>query len=406
MDSPLSELLARSMRTSLCFAPSAAERELAEAVEAFARDHVAPQAAERSRRGAFSADLWRAAAEFGLTGAGVTDQAATSGPPARWAPALPLCLVLEALQYGGGDGGFTLSVGAHLVLCALPVARFSTADQRARLLPGLIDGSLVGALAITEPGHGSDSAGIEAAAAECEGGYRLTGVKTYVSNGSIADVIIVLARTRPGTLGFGLTALLVEPATMPGVTATSLALSGYRSACISRLEFDSVTVPRANVLGRVGAGFHTVARHCFELEQSVMLAPEVGEMRRCLDLCLDFAAGRDTANGKLITLGQTQRRLADMAVRLETARMAVYRSAWEQDAGGRAKVWGPLAKKVVAQNALRNAADAIQLMGAAGALEDGPIARSLAEASLAGIAGGTTELHEQALVAALVQERR
>ncbi|MGP3999316.1 acyl-CoA dehydrogenase family protein [Streptomyces sp. 8N706] len=384
------------------FSLSAAERRLHEAIARFARTTVAPGATERIRNRVFDPGVWTAAAEFGLTGMGVESDSERGFRPSA---AFPLVLALEALQFAGEDSGFTLALAAHTALCEMPIAAFGTVEQRRRHLPGLVSGDRIGALAVSEPGHGSDATRVTTeASATDDGGYLLSGVKSYVSNGSLADVVIVLARTAPGDLGFGLTALLVEPRTMAGVTSRDLPLSGYRSCPVSQLEFDTVRVPASHVLGRPGAGFHTVARRVFAWEQSVMLGPEIGEMQRCLDACVEFAAQRGTPDGPLAGLGQTQRRLASMKTRLETARMAVHRSAWEQDAGVRGSAWGPLTKKIVAENALDNATDAMQIFGAAGGLEDGPIARTLHDARLAGIAGGSIELQEQALTAALVKE--
>lgn len=390
------------MSSALSFSLSDGERELVERVSAFARAEVAPGAEERIRERRFDRELWRRAAEAGLTGIGLEGDAADPRPRV-----LPACLALEALQAEGGDGGFSLSVAAHVALCVFPLARLGSAEQRRELLPRLASGEAIGALAITEPGHGSDATGIETTAVAVEGGgYRLDGVKAYVTNGSVADVLVVLARSGPGDLGFGLSAFLVEPRTSASVHADDVRLAGFHSARISTVTLRATPVPADRLLGRSGAGFHTVARVCFDLERSIMLAPVVGEMRRCLDVCLDYASTRRSGGHAIVTHGQVQRRLAGMKTRLESARWAVYRAAWEQDEGIRDPASGPIAKKVVAEAALANAADAIQVMGAAGALEDGPVARSLHEARLAAIAGGTIELQEQALVAAMIDRRR
>ncbi len=341
--------------------------------------------------------MWRRAAEFGLAGRGVA--------PGRLPRALPLTLALEALQHGGGDSGFSLAVGAHLALCVLPVARFGSAALRERVLPRLVAGEWIGALAVSEAGHGSDAAAATTAATAVPGGYRLDGVKSFVSNGPVADVLLVLARTAPGDLGFGLTVLAVEPGATSGVAVREQPLSGYRSCRVGEVRFESAFVPEDAVLGRRGAGLHQVARFCFQLERSVLLGPELGEMRRCLDLCVDVAVRRDTAAGPLIRLGQTERTLATMAARMESARLTAHRSAWQQDGAEPDRWWGPLAKKLVAEAALANAADAVHLCGADAAVAGSPVEYTLADAGLAGLAGGTTELQEQAVVAALAAAR-
>lgn len=393
----LSDLVAAAEpRLDLADTPSG--RALYDAVHSFAADVVAPGAAARAGDRRFERDVWRAAARFGLAG----EDIAAPGEPVR---TLPLLLVLEALQHGGGDSGFSLAVGAHLGLCTLPVARFGTAALRARVLPRLASGEWIGAFAVSEAGHGSDVAATTATATAVPGGYRLDGVKSFVSNGSVADVVLVLARTAPGDLGFGLTVLAVETGATSGMTVRDQPLSGYRGCPVGEIGFASTFVPEDAVLGRKGAGLHQVARFCFELERSVLLGPELGEMRRCLDFCVDTALRRDTSAGPLIRLGQTQRTLATMKARLEAARLAAHRSAWQQDGPERDSWWGPVAKKLVAEAALANAADTVHLCGADAATKGSPIEYTLADAGLAGLAGGTTELQEQAITTALAAMR-
>ena len=396
-------LIAGGTESGLRFALSDREEDLRRRVEEFARAVVAPGAEDRIRERRFEPSIWSRASELGLARIAVGDD---HEPAAR--RTVPICLALEALQAGGGDGGFSLSLAAHVALCLIPLATFGSADQRRRFVPGLASGDQIGGLAISEPGHGSDVTGLETTAEQVEGGFRLRGVKTYVTNGSIADVVIVLARTGGGGggLGFGLTAFLVEPRSTPGVQIVEQRLAGFRSCPIARVEMSDALVPEVQVLGRPGAGYHTVARKCFDLERSIMLAPVVGEMQRCLDEALEFAYTRRSGDRRIVTFGQIQRRLADMRTRLESARWSLYRSAWVQDEGVQDLSSGPIAKKIVAEAALANAADAIQVMGAAGADEDGPVARALHDARLVGIAGGTLELQEQALVAAMVDARQ
>ena len=336
-----------------------------------------------------------------MTGMGLGDPAQDAVPRTG-----PVCLALEALQAGGGDSGLSLSLAAHLALCLLPIAIFGSPDHRRRYLPPLASGRWIGGLAISEPAHGSDATGLETSARAVDGGFSLQGMKSYVTNGSVADVLVVLARTGKGDLGFGLTAFVVEPRTTPGIIIEDVRLSGFRSCRISNVEFAGAIVPASQVLGRLGAGFHTVARRCFDFERSITLAPVVGEMQRSLEHCIGFASSRRSGRAPIVSFGQVQRRLANMRARLDSARWALYRCAWEQENGIANACTGPATKKIIAEGALRNAADAIQVMGAAGALEDGPVARSLHDARLVSIAGGTLELQEQSLVAAMLDEHR
>ena len=388
--------------SGISFGFSDDEERLRNRVEAFAAAAVAPGAVERDREARFDLEIWRQAAGAGLAGLAVPAEHGGGG-----AGVVATCLAFEALQRAGGDAGLSFALAAHLALCAVPVWLHGTAEQKSRFLPALCAGRAIGGYAATEPNAGSDATAVETTATRRDGGYEISGIKSYVTNGSVADVLVVLARTspEPKPFGLGLTCFLVEPAKTPGVVIEEdLDTSGYRSCRVSRLRFDRALVPESNRLGPEGRGFQRVALACADWERSVMIAPVVGEMRRALDACVEFALERKAGGQPIAGLQLIQGMIAEMRARLEAARWAVYRVAWLQDNSLPVEVEGPLAKHLVAEGALQNAAQAIQIFGGAGYLRGSPVERTLRDAKLAAIGGGTHEIQKLALASAVFRE--
>ncbi|HEY0514080.1 MAG TPA: acyl-CoA dehydrogenase family protein [Thermoanaerobaculia bacterium] len=388
--------------SGISFGFSETEERLRHRVEAFAAAAVAPGAVARDRDARFDPGIWRQAAESGLTGIALPEAYGGGG-----ASVVATCLALEALQRAGGDSGLSFAVAAHLILCAVPIWLHGTAEQKNRFLPDLCAGRSIGAYAATEPNAGSDATAVETTAVRREGGYEISGIKTFVTNGSLADVVVVLARTsaEPKPFGLGLTCFLVEPKRTPGVIVEEdLDPCGYRSCRVSRLRFDRAFVPESGRLGEEGRGFHRVALTCADWERSAMIAPVVGEMRRSFDACVEFALDRKAGGQPIAGLQMIQAIIAEMRGRLEAARWAVYRVAWLQDNALPRDVEGPLAKHLVAEGAMQNAVQAVQVFGGAGYLRGSPVERTLRDAKLAAIGGGTHEIQKLALASAVFRE--
>lgn len=402
MGSEATRLFANIKGSGISFALSQEERSLGSEVERLARSVVSPGAVARDREARFDPEIWRELAAFGLTGIGIPTTFGGSG-----AGVLSTCLALEAFQKGGGDSGLTFSLALHLALCAFPIWLFGTEEQRKKYLPRLCSGEWVGGYAVSEPAAGSDVTALETTASRVGDRYEVNGVKTFVGNGSIADVLLVLARTGSGAgpFGMGLTCLLIEPKTTPGVLVEDdLDTCGYRSCPVSRIRFERVSVPASNRLGEEGKGFQKVALQCFDWERSVMIAPVVGEMERSFDECVKYSLQRKVRRQPIASLQMIQDKIAEMRSRLEAAKWAVYRVAWLQDQGLPHDVEGPLAKHVVAEAAMSNAIQAVQIFGGLGYLRNSPVERTLRDAKLAAIGGGTQELQKLALAMAVYKE--
>jgi butyryl-CoA dehydrogenase len=402
MSSATARYFASVGESDISFEFSAEEKRFVAEVEKLARSRIAEGAAARDSDARFDMELWHALAEFGLTGMGVPTTYGGAGTGV-----FLTCLALEALQRGGGDSGLTFSLAAHLAICTLPIWMFGTEDQRKKYLPKLCSGEWIGSYAATEPLAGSDGAAIDTVAVRAGTGYELNGLKTFVTNGAIADVLIVLTRTashaRP--FGLGLTCFIVEPKRTAGVVVQEkLDTSGYRSCPVSNIRFDRAYVPESQMLGSEGRAFHTISSQCLDWERSIMVAPVIGEMQRSLAACVSYSLERKVHGKPLASLQMIQSKIAEMRSDLEAARWAVYRVAWLQDRGLPHDLEGPLAKHTAADAAINNAIHAIQIFGGLGYLRGSPVERTLRDAKFAAIGGGTQELQKLALANAVFKE--
>jgi alkylation response protein AidB-like acyl-CoA dehydrogenase len=366
----------------------------------FARQVIEPGAAQRDREGRFDRGVWDRVAEQGLCGLPIAERWGGSG-----ADALTTGLALEALAYGGHDAGLMLSLGAHLVIGAKPIELHGTEDQKARYLPKLASGEWVGAFGISEPDAGSDTAAITTSARRDGGSWVLNGTKTFITNGPICDVFTVVARSHPdASSGHAMTAFILERGT-PGLSVGAvLDKMGNRSSPTSEMVLDDVRVGDEQRLGNEGSALWSIAFECFDWERTVMLGSSIGGMARTLDDCVTYASQR-RAFGKPIAHHQAiAHKLADMKIRLETARLVLRHATWLKDQGRPHQVEASMAKAYVAECATRNAEDAIQLHGGWGYIKDFPVERAWRDAKLVSLGGGTSEIQKLVIARALLGE--
>lgn len=362
----------------------------AASVRAFAEDVVAPEAGARDREGRFDRAVWDACGRVGLCGLPVPTEYGGSG-----ADVLTTGLALEALQYGGRDSGLNLSLGAHLTIGAMPIALHGSEEQKRAWLPGLASGERIGAFAITEPGAGSDTASITTRAVRRGDTYVIDGAKTFITNGSIADVVTVVAVTDPDApAGQRMSAFLV-PTDTPGFrVGGDLVKMGNRSSPTSELFLDGVEVHESQVLGTPGAALWEVAFECFDWERTCMIASAIGGMERTLDDSVAYAKQREAFGRPIARFGAIQEKVADMRIRLEAARLLQRRAAWLKDEGREHQVEASVAKAFVGEAAVASALDGVQLFGGWGYIQDFPVERGLRDAKLTTIGGGTTEVQK------------
>ena len=360
---------------------------LRQSVIEFAQNEILPGAAERDAEARFDRDLWDKAAAQGLMGLPYPEEYGGGG-----ASVVTTSVAGEALGYGGFDSGFCLSWGAHVVIGGVPIWQLGTEEQKNKYLPKIASGEWISGLGLTEPEAGSDAAGIKTTAVKKGDYYVLNGSKTFITNGPIGDVFVVLASTDKEKRSAGITGFIVEKG-FPGFSVgKEIEKMGNRSSPTSELIFEDCQVPVENMLGEENKGFMQVAMATLEWERSVMLASAVGVMEMQLEKCIEYAKQRYQFNRPISSFQAVQFMLADMKMWLETSRWILYKVAWNKDAGIMDPLMASLSKLHITEVAMKAAHNAIQIHGGYGYTKDYAVERSIRDAQLGVIGGGTSEI--------------
>lgn len=355
-------------------AVAARERELS-------ADHVAQDEAA-----AFSWEKWRLVRELGMPGLPFPEEWGGLGQ------SLPTTLyVLEGLGEHCRDAGLSFSLTTTMASTGVALERFGTDEQKRNHLPGVCSGDLMGAHAITEPDSGSDALRMATRADRDGAGFLLNGNKIFVSNGPVADVFVVYARTRPGGGPLGITAFLVHRGT-PGLTVGGpVKKMGLRTSPLSELSFDDCRVPASAVLGRVGGGF-MVLDHVMKREILFTFVVNLGEMKHRLDRCREYARTR-RAFGKPIGAHQAvQHRIVDMHIRLETARKWLYDTAERLAAGEDVTTDLAITKLLVSESNLSSSLAAVSVFGGHGYMVENGLEKEVRNAVAGTLYSGTSDI--------------
>jgi alkylation response protein AidB-like acyl-CoA dehydrogenase len=374
------------------FSLSPEQEQLYASMRRLAAEVVAPGAAERDKDGRWDAGMWQRLAQAGVAGMPIPQALGGSG-----GSILDCCLVNEALAEGGHDGGLNLSLGAHWVIGAVPIWLHGTPELQQRWLPGLCDGTLMAAWASTEPEAGSDSAAIRTTAVRDGEDYVLNGTKIFITNGPIADVCTVLAKTDKGA-----TAFVVDTRTPGFLVGRELDKLGCRSSPTAEIHLQDCRVPAGSILSVEGEALWRVAFECFDWERTVMLAGVVGGMRATLDQAIRYAKERQQFGKPIAHFQAVAHKLADMEINYQVCRNAVYKAAWLKQEGRPHSVEASVAKVLVGRLSVESALEAVQIHGGYGYLRDFPAERALRDAKLASIGGGTTEIQKMIISRAIL----
>jgi hypothetical protein len=353
----------------------------------FAREVLNKDVTERDRAQEFSRDLWKRCGEIGIQGLPVSEEYGGSG-----LDPLSCAVALEALGYGCHDGGLVFSLCAHLLSCVVPVFEFGTDAQKRRYLPGLCDGTLVGVHAMSEPGSGSDAFALKTRAEIDGAGYRINGTKTFISNGPVADLVIVFALTDPkkGYYG-GVTAFLVERTT-PGFQVTQrFEKMGLRTSPLGELAFENVYVPGEAVLGAVGAG-SGIFTHAMDWERTCLFAAHIGTIDRLVERSIAHARTRSQFGQAIGKFQAISHRIVDMKVALEAARLLTYRAASRIGRTRTVSMDAAMTKLFVSEALVKTALDTIQIHGGYGYMTEYEVERALRDAVGSTIYSGTSEM--------------
>ena len=374
---------------------SAEQLELQRAVREFAAGSLNDDIAARTDNGEFRRDLWKACADFGILGMPLPAAFGGSGQD------LPTTvLAMEALGYACRDQGLLFSIHAHLWAVTMPVLAFGEPAVREEIMPKLIDGSLIGAHAMSEPDSGSNSYALRTTARREGDAYVLNGTKTFVSNGPVADVFVIFATVNKARGMWGITGFLADRET-PGLACSPpFRKMGLSTSPMSEVILEDCVIPVSRRLGKEGQG-HAIFNHSMAWERTCILASQLGGMEHQLDTCLRYVKERVQFGKPIGDFQLVASRIVDMKLRLETSRLLLYRAAWKQSVGEDITMDAAMVKLYLSECAVQSALDAIQVHGGYGYMADFGVERDLRDAVGGMLYSGTSEIQRLVIARAM-----
>ncbi|MFY8092448.1 MAG: isovaleryl-CoA dehydrogenase [Niveispirillum sp.] len=369
---------------------------LRDAVASFSADEIAPRAAEIDRTDQFPMDLWKKMGDLGVLG--VTAEEEYGGAGMGYVEHM---VAMEEISRASASVG--LSYGAHSNLCVNQIRLNGNSDQKGRYLPKLISGDFVGALAMSEPGAGSDVVSMRLRADKKGDRYVLNGTKMWITNGPDADVLVVYAKTDPEAGPRGITAFLVEKGFKGFSVAQKLDKLGMRGSHTGELVFEDCEIQEENVLGRLNGGVG-VLMSGLDYERAVLAAGPLGIMQACLDVVVPYIHERKQFGQAIGEFQLIQGKVADMYVALNSCRAYVYAVGRAADAKRITRKDAAGAILLAAEKATQLALDAIQILGGNGYINEYPTGRLLRDAKLYEIGAGTSEIRRMLIGRELFKE--
>ncbi len=359
---------------------------LRDSIVDFARRELGDDLIARDRAGELSRALWAKCAGFGILGLPIPEELGGSG-----LDVLTTMLAMEALGYGCKDNGLIFALNAQMWAVQTPILRFGSAEQTARYLPKLVAGQCIGAHGMTEPDSGSDAFALSTTATRQDESYVLTGTKTFISNAPLADVFLVFATVKKARGFLGITAFLIEKGT-PGLSVgRPIEKMGLRTSPMSEVVLADCQVPVAQRLGAEGNG-GTIFNHSMGWERCCILASYVGTMQRLVESTVAYARTRRQFGKPIGHFQAVAHRVVDMQLRLEAARLLLYKAGWLRSRGEPAGLEVAMAKLAISEAAVRSGLDAVQLRGGYGYTTEFEVERDLRDALGSRIYSGTSEI--------------
>ena len=365
---------------------TAEQIQLREMVRGFADKELAPYADQIDRENGFKGlrEFWKKLGSLGLHGITAPERYGGSGMGY-----LEHCVVMEEISRA--SGAIALSYGAHSNLCINQLVRNGSEQQKEQYLPKLISGEHIGALAMSEPGSGSDVVSMKLRADKKGDYYVLNGSKFWITNGPDADVLVVYAKTEPTKGAQGITTFIIERGMEGFSTPQKLDKLGMRGSNTSELLFENCKVPQSNVVGEVNKGVY-VLMSGLDYERCILAAGPVGIMQACVDVAFPYMHVREQFDDKIGHFQLLQGKMADMYTRLSACRLYSYSVARSCDSGNASSKDCAGVILYAAENATQVALDAIQCLGGNGYINDYPTGRFLRDAKLYEIGAGTSEI--------------
>jgi alkylation response protein AidB-like acyl-CoA dehydrogenase len=362
----------------------------------FAEREVAPGAKERDEAARFPDELVPKMAELGLFGVMVPEKYGGAG-----LDALSFAIVIE--EVARVDAALALTLASHNSLCAGHILDFGSEEQKRAYLPSLASGKQLGAWALTEPEAGSGAKFLKSRAVRNDGGWKLSGEKSFITQGSVAGIYVVMAATEPGMDADGISAFIVDRGSKGFSVARMENKLGVRASDTAQLSFEEVYLPADHLLGALNSGYHD-ALSVLDGGRIGIGALAVGLARAALEKSLDYAKQRRQSGRAIIEYEAIQWKLADMATEIDGARLLVYRAAELKEQGRPFRRMASEAKLFSSEAAMRATTQAIQIHGGAGYMKDCPVERYFRDAKLCEIGEGTSEIQRLIIARELLRE--
>ena len=352
----------------------------------FAQNELNEGIIERDKDSIFPRDLWEKCAEFGVQGAAFPEQYGGAN-----ADILSTMMIMEGLGYGCKDSGLIFALNGQMWTVQMPILRFGTDDQKDRYLPKLCSGQWIGAHGMTEPDSGSDAFSL-GTTAELKGDhYVLNGTKTFSTSASVANMFLVFANVDKRKGFMGVTGFLIEK-DFPGIkVGKDIKKMGLRTAPFAEIVLNDCIVPVENRLSREGNGA-AIFDDAIEWERSCILASLIGNMERQLKSCIKYAKERKQFGKSIGKFQSVANKIADMKVRLETARLILYKVAWMKKAHGKASMEAAIAKLYISESWVKSCLDAVQIHGGYGFTTEYELERDLRDSIGSTLYSGTSEI--------------